>query len=433
MILLLYMVALMANDLTSNITRKLLRTFLKKFESSRVLTKATDSQLFQGKLNPSSGSVIDIKRPHDYNSIRTPGGDISGANKSEIIAGKATAVVQDYFTAATEWANIEEALELDQLEEIINPMAARIVTDLEVDYARFMMNNTGLVYGDPDVAVTKWSDVAGAGALMQATGVPMDDMWSYVMNPFVNTALADTQTGLSSGKDSLVDNAWEMAQISKNFGGLKAMTSNALGTRLSGDTVDREGTLDATPAPGYLTAKDTMTQSLDVTGFDATGTINAGDIIQITGRNRLNLSTRQVILDGDGAEILWTATVVTGATMVAGAGTIIVTGPAIQETDGQYNTVDTALTSGDVITILGSAATNYQPSLFFHRQAFSIATVKLPKLFATDTTVVTEDGFSIRVSKYADGDANIQKVRFDLLPAFAVLNPFFAGQGFGKV
>ena len=423
----------MANDLTSNITRKLLRVFLKKFESSRVLTKAINTQLFQGKLNPSSGSQIDVKRAHDYNSIRTSDGDISGSTKSDIISGKATATVQDYFTAATEWENVEEALELDQLEQIINPMATRIITDLEVDLARFMGENTGLIFGDPDTAVTKWSDIAGAGALMQASGVPMDEMWSYVMNPFISTNLADVQNALASGDTNMVTTSWQMAQITSKFGGLRAMTSNALKTRTSGSVSDRAGTLSGTPAGGYVNAKDTMTQVLAVAGFGAgTDTINVGEIVQVTGRNRLNLSTKEVILDETGSEILWTATVVVGTALTGGAGNITVTGPAISETDGQYDTVDTPLTSGDVITLLGTEDTNYQPSLFFHKQAFTLATVKLPKLFSTDTTVTTEDGFSIRVSKYADGDANKQKVRFDLLPAFGVLNPFFAGQGFGK-
>jgi len=81
---------------------------------------------------------------------------------------------------------------------------------------------------------------------------------------------------------------------------------------------------------------------------------------------------------------------------------------------------------------LGSASTVYQPNLFFHEQAFGLGTVKLPKLFSTDTVATTSDGFSLRVSRYADGDANTQKVRFDILPAFATFNPFFSGTGWGS-
>ena len=84
-----------------------------------------------------------------------------------------------------------------------------------------------------------------------------------------------------------------------------------------------------------------------------------------------------------------------------------------------------------MVNVRSADSTTFQPNLFYHPQAFSMASVKLPKLFSTDTTVVTEDGFSIRVSKYADGDANVQKVRFERLPAYAVLNPRFAGHGGG--
>ena len=69
----------MANNLNSNVTRKVARVFLEAFEASRVLTKTVNTQLLSGKFNPSSGSNVDFKRPHDYNSIRTSGGDISSS------------------------------------------------------------------------------------------------------------------------------------------------------------------------------------------------------------------------------------------------------------------------------------------------------------------------------------------------------------------
>ena len=83
----------MPNNLSSNITRKVARIFLDKFESARVLTKTVDTQLLSNKFNPSTGSIVDFKRPTDYRSIRTAGGDISASTKSDIIAGKASGVV----------------------------------------------------------------------------------------------------------------------------------------------------------------------------------------------------------------------------------------------------------------------------------------------------------------------------------------------------
>jgi hypothetical protein len=419
----------MANNLSSNITRPLAKIFLEAFESSRVVTKTVNTQLLSGRFNPSTGSSVDFKRPHDYRSIRTSGGDISGSTKSDIIAGKATGTVQDYFTAATEWSNIQQALELDQLEQILEPMARRLVTDLELDLGLFMRKNTGLNYGARNTAVDAWSDVAGAGAMMDAVGVPMSDNKFYLMNPFTTTSLASAQNGLNAS-DGLVRTAWEKAQISSNFGGMRALTSNALSSYTSGSTTDRAGALNGAPDATYVTAKDTMQQTLAIDAL-GTGTIVAGDQIQIAGVNRLNIATRQVMLDAAGAAVPWTGTVLSTVTIAGNAASVVVSGAAIYEANGQYNTVDAAPADGAVVTILGSAATVYQPNLFYTEQAFGLGTVKLPKLYSTDTVATTSDGMSIRVSKYSDGDSNTQKIRFDLLPAYAVFNPNFAGQGYG--
>jgi hypothetical protein len=419
----------MANNLSSNITRPLAKIFLEAFESSRVVTKTVNTQLLSGKFNPSTGTKVDFKRPHDYNTIRSAGGDISAAAKSDIIAGKATGTVQEYFTAATEWSNIQEALELDQLDQILEPMARRLVTDLELDLAKFMRINTGLNYGARGTAVDAWSDVAGAGAMMDSVGVPMSDNKYYLMNPFTTTSLASAQSGLNAA-DGLVRTAFEKAQIASNFGGMKALTSNALSSYTSGSTTDRLGDLKTAPDATYVTAKDTMQQTMVIETL-GTGTIEAGDQIQVAGVNRLNIATRQLILDATGAAVPWTGTVLAVVTIAGNEATVVVSGAAIYEANGQYNNVDAAPAAGAVVTILGAAATVYQPNLFYTEQAFGLGTVKLPKLYSTDTVATTSDGMSIRVSKYSDGDANTQKIRFDLLPAYACFNPNFAGQGYG--
>ena len=421
----------MANSLSSNITRVVAKVFLEAFESSRVITKTVNTQLLAGRFNPSSGSTVDFKRPHDFNTIRTSGGDISSSTKSDIIAGKATGTVQNYFTAATEWSNLEEAIQLDQLDEILAPMASRIVTNLELDFAAYMMKNSSLRYGTHGTAVTTWSHVAGAGATMDSIGIsPSDDKY-YLMNPFTVANLASAQSGLTA-VDSLVRTAWENAQISTNFGGMRALSATTLASFTSGTGSDRAGTLSAAPDATYLTAKDTMTQSLAVTGFQASMTVKAGDMVTIANVNRLNLNTRTAMVNASGTNVPWTGVVTADVALGAsGEGTLVVAGAAIYEATGQYNTVTAAPANGAVVSILSASATLYQPNLFYNKQAFGLGTVKLPKLYSTDTVATTSDGMSIRISKYSDGNANTQKIRFDLLPAYAVFNPMFAGQGFG--
>ena len=425
------------NNLGSNTTTPLAESFLKSYENTAVLTKTVDTQLITPLLTPKAGTTVDFRRPVDHKSDRTAGGDISAVDRSDIVVGKATGTVQDYFTVHMDWDEVDEATKMDKLDELVGmPAAQRIVTDLELDFGQYMFKNCNLHYGTPGTAVDAWSDVAGADALMTSMGVPGSGERSYVMNPYTATNLANVQNGLASGSPSLVNQAWENAKISKQFGNMQAMTSASLPSYTTGALTagaERTGALSADLDATYVTHKDTMIQSIPVDGFGAgTDTIVAGSIVEITGRNRLGLSTRSSFTDGTGGQVKYAGVVTADVTLVAGAGTLLVAGAAIYEANGQYNTVDSAPLDNDVITIKNPAAsTVYQPNMFYHKQAFGIGFVKLKKLYSTDTIVTTKDGVSIRVCKYADGDSNKQKVRFDVVPAYATFNPFFAGQGYG--
>ena len=425
----------MANDFDSNFSRKLMESFLDKFESSRVLSKNIDTQMFQGKFNGNTGDTIDVKRPTDYTSVRTASGDVSGETKNNIITGKASAVVQDYFTVFVDYDEADEAIKMGNIDALLAPMVTRIVTDFELDMAAFMMRNTALLSGAVGTAIgaskDAWDDVANAGALMQASGIPQDGQWNYAVNPFTQRKLASNQRSLGGEVGSSTAN--EKAIIQENFAGMQVMTATTLANYQTGAGADRAGTVVGTPVATYLAAKDTMTQVVGVTAFNAGLVVKAGETVTVTGRNRLNLSTRKPIIDETGTQVLFTGTVTTDVTLDgSGAGNLTITGPAIFEADGQYNTVDTAIAASDVITLGGAASTIIQPNLFWHKQAFTCASVPIKKLHSTDTVATTEDGLQFRVSKGVGFLENENKVRIDFRPAYGVLNPFFAGQGFGQ-
>lgn len=424
----------MPNSFDSNFTRKIAKGFMKSFESNRILSKNVNTQLLEGAFKADTGNTVDFKRPTDYKSIRTANGDVSAATKSSIITGKASGVVQNYFTVFVDYDEADEAIKMDELDQLLAPMGKRIVTDYEVDFAAFMMKNVALLAGTPGTAVSTWDHVAAAGAIMSASGVPSDMPWCYGINPFTQQSLASNQRSLgaggSAGKD--ISEAHRKAILTENFAGMKVLTATTLDNYTIAAGADRAGTLSANPDVTYLTAKDTMTQALVVTAFQANLVVKAGETIQITGRNRLNLSTRKAIVNAAGANVVFTGTVTTDVTLNgAGAGTIVVTGPAIFEANGAYNTVDSAPISGDVVTLLGTAADVVQPNLFWHKNAFSIGSVPIKKLHSTDTIATTEDGLQIRVSRGVGFLENQQKVRLDFRPAYAALNQFWAGQGHG--
>lgn len=423
----------MANNFDSNFTRKVARTFLKPFETERNLSKSVNTQLLTGRFGPDTGDNVDFKRPTDYITQRTSDGDISATTASSIITGKATGTVQDYITVEVDYFEADEAIKMGQLEELLAPAAKRIVTDLEVDFGNYMIKNAGLLAGTYGTAVSSWDHVATAGAVMHSHGVPMDAPWCYAVNPYTQTALASVQRSLGAGSDGNVDTAHERAVISRNFAGMTVKTATALPSITTHSGADRAGTLASNPDVTYVTHKDSMQQTLAVQAFQANLQIRAGEVIQIAGRNRLNLSTRQAVVNDAGANVLFTGVVNQAVTLSGtGTGNVVITGPAIFESAGQYNTTATAAVSGDVVTLLGSASTLYQPNLFWHRDAFAIGSVPMKKLYSTDTIMQTSDGLQVRISKGTSIRENKQIVRFDLRPAYATLNPFFAGQGWGS-
>lgn len=432
----------MANNFESNFTRKLAKIFLAAFESKRVMSKNVNTQLLDGKFKPDTGDTVDFKRPTDYKSVRTSNGDVSSATASPIITGKASGVVQDYFTVLLEYDEADEAIKMDQkgmpgeAQSLLGPSAGRIVTDLELDFAAYMMKNVGLLAGTVGTAADTWDDISQAGAVMQAAGIPMDAPWYYSVNPYTQRKLASNQRSLGAGGSAgaIISEAHKKATITEMFGGFdRVMTATTLANYTTSSVSDRAGVLSSNPDVTYVTAKDTMKQSLPVSGMGDSLVINAGEVVQITGRNRLNLNTKQPIITDTGATVVYTGVVTDTVTLsTAGAGTISVAGPAIYEATGAYNTVASAPVSGDVVTVLGAASTLLQPNLFWHRDAFSIGSVPIKKLHSTDTLATTVDGLQMRVSLGVGFLENQQKVRVDLRPAYATLNPFFGGQGYGS-
>ena len=423
----------MANNLSSNTMTKVMRSIAKGFESNRVSTRTVNLNNIKGEHTAATGDVIYRKRKTSYRATESSDGDISGsAPNNDILVGRIPYTVQDVITVDTEWDTVEEALQLDQLDELLMPMGEELVTRTERNFNDYILQNAGLTYGTPGTAVDAWNDVAYVEALMNEIGVPNAGKKYYQMNSYSGAALASVQTGIYN--DPLVKTAWERAMVASPLAGMQPLKSNALRSFTSGTAADRAGTLAANPDVTWATHKDTMIQSISVAGFTASSTIKAGEVIEITGRYHTNPRNTNTLVDESGAEVPFRWTVTADVTLDgAGAGTVSVTNAAIFDaaSNNQYDNVSAAPVSGDVITILGAASTVYKPNLAYHEDAFSYATVQLPKLYATDTTYQSADGLTFRATRFADGLANKNILRVDLMPAFGISNPMHAVRCYG--
>jgi len=422
----------MANNLSSNVQATLSKKILDRFESTRTISKTVNTQFLSGAINSNTGDTVFIKRPGRFKSTRSADGDLValGSTANSIIAGKAAGTVQDYITVETDWTNLEEAIELNQLDElVVNPMMDELVSTLETSFGQFALKNCNLSVGTPGTEADSWGDIAQVGALTKSMSFPKGDI-TYLVNPFNQVALAEIQRSIGTA-DGLVNPAFKDAVINSNFAGLRVMTSDSLASFTAGANTDRTGAIVGTPDPAYVTAKDTMTQSITINGLASTGTVKAGEIIEVTGRFYLNQSTRQIILNA-GVGVKWRAVVTADAAISSNSVTIIVAGPAIKESTEQYDTIDTGLTAGDVVTFLNTDDAITQPNMFYHKNAYSIGSVPVPRLSAQDTFMKSKDGIQIRMTRGSSLRENKQVLRLDMIPVFASLNPFLAGQGYGN-
>lgn len=421
----------MANDYQSNTNKKLLKAFAPAFDSSSVLLNTVSKQLvndFDPSTDGDYGQVA-MKRPPQYVPQRTVDGDMSGGNANPVRTGKVQASVSDFITVYVENTQVEEALEADQLDQLLKPIAEDMIITLEGETAQFMAQNAALTSGDPDLAVDAWSDVSYAGALLKDIGAPSGKKYG-VIDCFDEVALANLQTQL--GVNPEVKSAWDSALIKQNFAGLDVLTTNNLPEYGSGNDVTGV-TLAATPSRTYTSYKDTYRMSLTLAGFTATtGTLKAGTTLEFPATSLVNLRNGKALRKG-GAAIPLTLTVlpsVSGDTYTAdGSGNIVcdVSGAAIFETgvDAAFNTVNRALASGDAITVRETADTIYRPGLAYCEGFVGVGSVVLPKLHATDSMVMNHNGVSIRVHRFSDGVGNKNRYRFDILPTFACFNPFW--------
>ena len=425
----------MANNLEKNTSEIVLEKFLPGFMDDRVLLQTVDTQLIEGQINPRTGDSVQMKVPHQFEVLRTPTGDTSGIDASPLISATRTARISNFITIRIDWQLLEEAIELNQLDEILAPAYKKMVTDFERELGEFMIQNAGLLSGVPEQPIDAWGDVAGCGSYLTALGV--DDMEMYAtMNPWACQDLADTQTGLASGDNNLVNAAWRKAQISKDFGGLQAFMSNSLQSYTAGDSAGVAGvTVSAPPVVTYDSLKDSVEFTVSLTGAASGAVFEPGQPLEFTDTLMLQQQNKSPLVRRN-AGVPFAGVVKTRAVANGGGDvTLTVSGTPIFDTDlPQYNVVDRAITTGDAVRVEGVGGNTYQPGLFYTKGFVGVGTVELPPLNDTDSTVMTDEttGFSMRATKYSDEDANVQKMRIDMLPVFCCFNTLMGGQFYGN-
>lgn len=429
----------MSNALNKNTQNdKLGFKFMEGYDADTVtLNTVNRTMIPKGSINNTTGTTYSVKKPHQWRTVRSAAGDLTSTNPSDIVSATATATTQDFFSELVQWELIQEAIELNQLDEILGGITSKMSTDIEVDFNAFMLTGGAHSLGDPTLAVDQWSDIAQCGTLAKDMGWAPGNTYAQI-TPSSRQELADTQSGLSSGSDDLVNNAWNNARIGRQFAGVQTYTSNTLAQHDAGTYGAGAKAIVGTPTQTYIAAKDTYQSTFTISGFpnSQAGALKKGDVIKIAGRLWTQLQTKNQAAGLNGAGHEYTGTVAADVTSTAGGQvTVVVNGPAIVDTvsgAANYNTLSTAIAAADVVTIVSGAASGSNiPNMFYHKNAFGFLSVELPKIHNQDSKIMNHNGMSFRMHKGGDFRSGTQEVRFDLFPAYVNYNSLLAGRFFG--
>jgi hypothetical protein len=231
------------------------------------------------------------------------------------------------------------------------------------------------------------------------------------VNPAANAGLVEGLKGFFNPTDI----------ISKQF------KSGMMGTGVLGyDEINMSQSIGSFTTGNWgtsITVTSTVTtQGATTLGISFTGsskTWHTGDVFTIAGHYAVNPQTR--LSTGSLQQFVVTADATGSSTA-----TLTISPPMYAATEA-LATIDTLPSAGDVITMLGTAATAYPQNMIYHKDAITFATADL--LMPTGVHMASRqvhNGISLRLVTQYDINNDRMPTRVDVLYGYSVIRPEMA-------
>jgi hypothetical protein len=363
-----------------------------------------------------AGATIRLARPI-YGVVR------SGASMSaqDITEGREAFTVATQIGADLEFTSVDLTLSVDKFSErILKPQMQAIAQNLDAAVYTELANKTYNWVGTPGQTINSYTDFALAPQRLDEMAVPGKRV--AILSPADHWGMAGSLTNIfSAGANGAGGDALSRGKLS-TIGNVdiymsQNVTNHTNGTWSSASvTIASASTMSVT----YLTAKDTWTQDIILTGLTAsTGTVAVGDVFTIANVYAVNPQ-------GVVQSYLREFTVRTGGTASsAGVLTVTVSPPLI--TAAPYATVSAAAASAAAVTMKGSASTSYPQSLVFNPNACTLAVVPMIKpQGAAWCETRSYNGLNLRLIQGYDMANDKPQWRFDLLYGVNAFQPWLS-------
>ncbi len=275
---------------------------------------------------------------------------------------------------------------------------------------------TGAAVGQTALSATNpaqsiMSTFFGAQARLTNQAAPQDKRWA-VLSPNATAASLAAQVGLFNPNIDIGD------QFKEGMLGMQAgaiwHTSPNVPNFTSGNWAGGTPVVATTSVDGANT--------LAVSGFTSGATILAGDQFVIAGVYEVNPLTRA----STGALQVFTV-IANGVNNGSGGFTLSIAPTINSPTSPQYQTVNSLPTSGETITMMGTANTSTAVNVMYQEQALCLVTAPLADVSDAGAMCVRvedpEDGFSMRFVKQYQALIDQVVPRIDVLVGWAVTRP----------
>jgi hypothetical protein len=302
---------------------------------------------------------------------------------------------------------LERTLSLQQFEQKMQAAVATVVNEIDrqgCDMARLQTFNTIGTPGTlPNTQALALQSILGLNQRLSEMGAPIDGQRALVMNPAYNAAAVQGLAGMFNAQDKL-STQYRKGMLVDSLGMNIAMDQN-IATHVNG-TQAVTGTAVAAGLSGS-----------SITCAALGGTITKGTKISFPGVFAVNPQSR--VSTGTLAQFVITAD-------LAAAATSLPISPALTASGAFQNASNT--TTAANFTIFGTASGSYAANVAFHKDAFTLAMVpmELPPKNGAEVVQMSDNGFTVKVTKFYDGTNDNMIMRLDVLFGWAATYPELA-------
>ena len=293
-------------------------------------------------------------------------------------------------------------------QNVLNPMIAPLANLIDSQGTALLTQ----IYQSAGTPATAMTDLAGfldGGAILDEAAVPRDGEWAAIMAPRTQSSIVGGLKTLFNPNDDIAEQ-YRNGTMGRLAGGFKFsmdqnITAAAIGTRVVASMTYASGAAEA--------GKTIVAQS-------SSGNVAVGDTFTIAGVYKVNpvskLSTGQL------QQFVVTA---------AAAYTALAFEPAMYTAaSGPLQNITVLPTASAVIVFNGAASAVATNNVVFHKDAFGLVCVDLPKPEGVNCTRVRSKKLNVplRMIQWYNGTQDTELYRLDVLFGWSVLRPTFAAR-----